>query len=163
MKYIFGVWVDYDGNVYRRDLRYSHKPFVKVQFDKSKNEYLRVTINNKTYKVHRLIAMAFIPNPENKRTVNHKDGNKTNNHVDNLEWSTYLENNQHAINIGLRKNTLSQRSAASEIKSKLVLDTKTGIFYDNAKQASGAIGFNYRRLSAMLSGQNPNKTNFIYV
>jgi hypothetical protein len=102
MKYIFGVWVDYDGNVYRRDLRYSHKPFVKVHFDKSKNEYLRVTINNKTYKVHRLIAMAFIPNPENKRTVNHKDGNKQNNAANNLEWVTRRENEDHAMANGMK-------------------------------------------------------------
>lgn len=47
--------------------------------------------------VHRVVATAFIPNPENKRTVNHKDMNPFNNHVSNLEWATYSENRRHAV------------------------------------------------------------------
>lgn len=67
--------------------------------------YGEVTLSSdgkrKTYLVHRLVAAAFIPNPENKQTINHKDGNKLNNHVNNLEWATQKENQQHKWQYGL--------------------------------------------------------------
>ncbi len=51
--------------------------------------------------IHRLLAEIFIENPNKKPTVNHRDGNKLNNNIDNLEWATYSENNQHAMSTGL--------------------------------------------------------------
>lgn len=70
-----------------------------------KNGYMKVhtTIDGKVrnFLVHRLVAMQYIPNPDNKPFVNHKDGNKENNHVDNLEWSTVKENMEHASETGL--------------------------------------------------------------
>ena len=68
------------------------------------HSYRRVSINGKNIMVHRLVAKAFIPNPENKPQVNHIDGNKENNHVSNLEWVTGSENVLHAMDIGLRKD-----------------------------------------------------------
>jgi hypothetical protein len=65
------------------------------------NGYYVVSINAKAFYVHRLVALTFLENPENKEFVNHIDGNKLNNQLINLEWVTCLENNLHKINNGL--------------------------------------------------------------
>lgn len=67
----------------------------------------------KNFKVHRIVASAFIDNPELKKTVNHIDGNKKNNNVENLEWATYSENHKHAYRIGLKVVSDKQRACAS--------------------------------------------------
>lgn len=74
-----------------------------------KDGYLCVMLHRKnkvirSVKVHRLVANHFIPNPENKSTVNHKDGNKINNNINNLEWATRSEQTQHAYKLGLNNS-----------------------------------------------------------
>lgn len=68
------------------------------------NDYLKCRIGNRYVMLHQLIALAFIPNPLNKPTVNHIDGNKLNNCVDNLEWATYSEQLKHAHDNGIRND-----------------------------------------------------------
>lgn len=75
------------------------KPFV------DKDGYLQVTLGrNNKFKIHRLVARAFIPNHEDKPQINHIDGNKMNNYVGNPEWNTSTENNRHAVKFGLMKS-----------------------------------------------------------
>lgn len=82
---------------------------------------------------HRLVAQTFIPNPENKPCVNHKDGNKLNNCVENLEWCTYSENNLHAFRTLGRKSPWKSKFGKDNFGSKTVLQIKDGriinVFY----------------------------------
>ncbi|WP_229683039.1 HNH endonuclease [Virgibacillus oceani] len=78
---------------------------VIVRGEVTEKGYLRVLMNKKHYKVHRLVGLFFIPNLDNKSEINHKDGNKLNNHVDNLEWVTSDENITHAVKQGLILST----------------------------------------------------------
>jgi len=107
------------------------------------NQYYGVNLsktnNRKKEQVHRLVALAFILNPENKPQVNHKDGNKLNNHIDNLEWNTCKENIQHAWDTGLYE---SKRLVIIESRSKAVIDTNTGKKYKSLKLACQDVGEN---------------------
>ena len=95
----------------------------------------------KTFKVHRLVATYFIPNPENKPEVNHKDWNKLNNNDWNLEWNTSSENCLHAHRIWLRKNPVPMRWKFWKdcwFSKKVIQLTKEGILcriYDSMSEA----------------------------
>ena len=94
-------------------------------------------------KIHRLVAEAFIPNPENKKEVNHKDGIKTNNVLSNLEWCTRSENIIHAFDHNLAKsgedhpNAIHSNAEVAEICKYIKYDNM------NAKQISEALNVEY--------------------
>lgn len=94
----------------------------------SKEGYYRtaLTVKNKVsyLQVHRLVAEAFIDNPNNHPVVNHKDGNKLNNHVSNLEWTTSSLNQKHAYDTGLKKKKISLKQ-----KLEIIELRKQGLTY----------------------------------
>ena len=99
-----------DGMVYNTKFNRKMKPNI------NSIGYLRVLLSSggstKQLFIHRLVADAFVPNPDNKPEVNHIDGNKENNNANNLEWVTRSENENHAYKTGLQlqKNTQEQMS-----------------------------------------------------
>lgn len=104
-----GIFITRDGELISN--RQNKQIRMKTYFDKQGYEYCKIWDNvNKRYKhisIHITVAMAYIPNPDNKETVNHKDRIKSHNYVDNLEWMTLKENVAHASN-GLRNNTMCE-------------------------------------------------------
>ena len=96
-----------------------------VKTYQKENGYLQATIYDKKNKkqlkryIHRLVAEAFIPNPNNLPCVNHKDGNKQNNCVDNLEWCSYSENVKHAYKNGLMLKKYGEENKNSKIYVEL--------------------------------------------
>ncbi len=106
---------DYEGlySITKDSKVWSHKRIIRGRkyggnwlSPKNSNGYLHVILCNKGIMkiklIHRLVAKAFILNPNNKPCINHKDGNKSNNDITNLEWVTYSENDLHAFKIGLK-------------------------------------------------------------
>ena len=112
---------------------------------KDKDGYLRIGLyknGKRIYRVHRLVAQAFIPNPENKSQVNHIDENKENNYVENLEWVTAKEN----LNYGTRN------LRASKLLSKPIICIEKGVEYSSGKECARQMGLHPQHITAVLKG-----------
>lgn len=129
------------------------------KWTKDTNGYMRCTIwsNNKSLTVsqHRLLAEMFIYNPENKLQVNHKNGIKHDNRLENLEWVTQSENGKHSFANGLQKPTKPHM--------RKVLNTITNEIYESIAEASRQNNIHVGNLCNMLNGKINNYTKLKFL
>ena len=120
----------------------------------TKHGYVDVRLSRgstpKTYLVHRLVAQAFIPNPDGLPQVNHLSGNKLDNSVENLAWTDASGNVLHAY-----KQGLNNQCGCSHSNAVIVINLITGELYCTQKELSEHLGVNYKSLSEALNGQRP--------
>lgn len=124
-------------------------------------DYRRVLLSDKgrtqKFLIHRLVAEAFIPNPENKQEVNHIDGNGMNNHESNLEWVSRSENVLHAYRVlGYEAHNQNGTNASK----KRVRCVETGAIYESVSQAARAAGVAIANISACARGKAKTAAGF---
>lgn len=128
---------------------------LKVRPDKEGYKIVTFSVDcvRTTQKVHRLVAKAFLINEPGKTQVNHKDGNKTNNEVENLEWCTSAENHTHAY------KELGRQANISQFK-KRVRCVETGKIYESAAEAAREISALKQPLSSVCRGERKTYKGF---
>ena len=114
---------------------------------KKENGYLELEILGKHHYIHRLVAEAFIPNPDNLPCINHKDENKENNSVENLEWCDYSYN----ANYGTRTKRAKEKQFGDRF---VVINLDTGEVYKTPKDASRATGIHNDSISRVCKGKS---------
>ena len=129
--------------------------------------YLKICLSNngkyKFFQIHRLVAEAFIPNPENKPQVNHKNGIKTDNRVENLEWVTCKENIIHAFRVLGKKFPPRIQSGYKHPRAKIVLQIKDNIIiaeYLSTREAHRKTNINQGHISECCLGKRNKAGKF---
>ena len=128
------IWKEikgYDGHYFVSDLgrikSFKKNKAIILKACKNTDGYLHVRLSKdgkfKTFRVHRLVAIAFIKNNLKKETVNHINGIKDDNRLENLEWNTRSENMQHAVDTGLKKKVYmkGEKNGSSKLKTEDIL------------------------------------------
>jgi len=133
--------------------------FLKPRINKKGYLSVILTIDGRhiSYQVHRLVASVYIPNIDNKPEVNHKDGIKSHNWINNLEWSTGHENMKHAYATGLREPVISNNK-----KVMLTLTDGTEKKYNSISEASRDTGLSVSGISHILNGYRDASNGYIW-
>ena len=118
-------------------------------------EYIRVYIYKKTFALHRLIALTFLENFENKEQVNHKDGNKLNNSIKNLEWCTNKENQLHKVQFGLA-NSYTRKIGQYDLNNNFIKE------YASIVLAAKEINISKSNISGVLRNRGKTAAGFIW-
>ena len=123
-----------------------------------KDGYLRVQFDGKTKTVHRIVAKSFLKTSKNKLVVNHKDGNKQNNNISNLEWVTSSENQKHAYQNNLKPRLIGIKNGRCKLTNENVEFIKKNYVpfskIYGAKALSKRFGVAPQTISAIITGQN---------
>lgn len=124
-------------NGIKKDVDKNHPYYMVPKRHRLGYLYVYLMLDGESHKcyIHRLVANAFIDNPQNKSEVNHKDGDKMNNHVENLEWVTRRENMQHAYNEGLWDKDSSLKKARAACKRRIFVYELNKIFNSGVEAA----------------------------
>lgn len=138
-----------DGRIFSKPNKMNHSTdglFLKQTIDKKGYVKVKLYPEKKTITVHRMVTITFLDNPNNYEQINHKDGNKLNNHVDNLEWCSNKQNAEHAILTKLITNEMRPRGSKhrrSKITEQDVIDIRARCVKGDLQNGVTAIARDY--------------------